>query len=974
MSYRYRVTTVISWAAVLVVALSTLASYSWRPAAAQDASTRPGADILLLVDQSGSMGGQAAGSTAHPNANDSLGLRFEAPQDLVALMAEDQRQVRQDGLHRVAVIAFGDKAVVRLPWTDIASASWEELRAQMSSLNAPDGGLDRGPFANSNLGNTNFQLAFDQAATVFGQLPAGETGRVRAVIVLTDGQPCVSPPATPTPGLGTPTAVPGGYASPCLNAARHMQELQAKARQVFPADQYQIYVVAMNDSRDNYWPSMEKFWQAITGNPERAQKVKSNDDVAVVIHQYWREVTAGLPGEEKVISEPIAPGPVVVPPYLDTITFTLFKSRPEENLEVRDGANTLLTKDTPNVEITGENILKVTVFRPLPGLWRVSTTGSKEKIDIEKRAVIAQGYLNSPSGSQVQFVPTSIEWQLLDSRGQPLPEYTDARYRLEPSVQVKADGEVTPVTLQYKGNSTYEATFTPVKAALHTITMEAIAHDLNDTPITVFSGEVATFAVGQVNLQPVDLAPSCSQFVPLTLTYELRDPAGQPVGVKSSVTVSATVQSVGGASWPAPMLAAADGRFSGEFVPLEAGPQNIRVAASITEPNGNVRPLTEGAGGSFNVTPLLVTPKSPAGAQAQHMPMTIAYQVLDGQGNELKLGPGYQMVFTGTIGIGSQEAPMLTLAPTDATTYAATFVPDQQGNYSLATFAGVQAPDGRHYPAYAHRTQVAVIPTTRLTLQLVHPGTKEQTQYVRRFGINPLKFFSVPNKLVVELQLTDETNQSVDPRAVLSTGATMPVELKVVDADGKKDYSDKFALAATGVPGVFRAEGSGLPAGRYNIDGAVVSSVKTQPAYVIPDANRSARMTVQLRENPFWLALWIAISAALVGLIAYVIFQRWQLRQLSKHPATGTIVVENEYGQILTSRTIAGRNYLVLKDFPTATQLKRLEIRCVNEVDSKQGVVRFSAQLIDGSRTAGRLAPGSMRAPLGKYRVYLRKS
>ena len=56
-----------------------------------------------------------------------------------------------------------------------------------------------------------------------------------------------------------------------------------------------------------------------------------------------------------------------MPPYLDTITFTV-QEPPEENLEVRDGTNTLLTKEMPNVEITGENILKVKVFRPLPGL------------------------------------------------------------------------------------------------------------------------------------------------------------------------------------------------------------------------------------------------------------------------------------------------------------------------------------------------------------------------------------------------------------------------------------------------------------------------------------------------------------------------------------------------------------------------------------------------------------------------------
>ena len=227
------------------------------------------------------MGGLAAGSTAHPDANDRLGLRFEGPQDLVALMAEDRLQAQTDVLHRVAMIAFGDRAAVKLPWTDLVPGSWEELHAQMSSLNAADGGLNAGPFVNSNLGNTNFQLAFDQAAKIFGELPAGETDRKRAIIVVTDGQPCIPPPATPTPGTGTPTATPGGYSSPCLNPARHMQDLQAKVRQVFPADQYRLYVVAMNDSRDNYWPGMEKFWQAIVGSPERAKKVTSNDDLAI---------------------------------------------------------------------------------------------------------------------------------------------------------------------------------------------------------------------------------------------------------------------------------------------------------------------------------------------------------------------------------------------------------------------------------------------------------------------------------------------------------------------------------------------------------------------------------------------------------------------------------------------------------------------------------------------------------------------
>ena len=129
-----------------------------------------------------------------------------------------------------------------------------------------------------------------------------------------------------------------------------------------------------------------------------------------------------------------------------------------------------------------------------------------------------------------------------------------------------------------------------MKAALHTITMEAIAHDLNNAPITVFSGEVATFAVGQVSLQPVDLVPSHSQFTPLTLTYEFAR-SGWSAGRSEVQCHSVCYRAMGvGASWPVPMLAAADGSFHGDLLPLESWPQNIRVAASITEPSGNVRP------------------------------------------------------------------------------------------------------------------------------------------------------------------------------------------------------------------------------------------------------------------------------------------------------------------------------------------------------------------------------------------------
>lgn len=961
------------WLAIasLIVSLALLAQAI--PVSSQAALDAPGVDLLFLVDQSGSMGGEDAGSTAHPDANDRLGLRFEAPQDFVKLIAEDRVQnIHPGAIHRVALIDFGDQPAPRLGWTQIAPESWDELRGLISSLNSDD--LAPGRYLTNNLGNTNFQAAFEEVARAFAQLPSEDSGqRVRAIVVLTDGQPCVPPAPTPEPAPDQPTPTPG-YAAPCLSPTEHMAKLQSDIRQQFPGEDYKIFTVAMNDSRDNYWDSMRGYWDSITGG--RAQKIASNADVGPAFHRIWKELGNALPsgdGERTVISEPVLPGPVVVPPYLDTISFTLFKQRPEETLEVRDAANQLLTMELPDVDESGENIYKITVFRPKPGLWRVSTSGSSDDVDIEMRAVAAQGFLRSPTTSQVQYVPTTIEWQLLDSRGQPLPDYGDVQYRLNPAVTVRVNGETAgPVALDYKGDSTYAATFTPLQSGIHTIEMDASTKDLEGKDVVVFRGDVASFAVGGVSLQPVDLPFSHSQFTPLALTYELRDPTGSPVSVRSGITVSATVRS-GTETWPLMLQPQADGRFSADFVPVQAGAHEIQVAANLRDEAGQLRSLAAGSGGSFNAAPPLVAIKSPAGSQAQHLPMTISYQVLDGLSEQLKLAPGYQMVFTGTLALAGQSDVPLTLQPTDANTFAATYTPTSQGTYDLSTSARVQGPDGRRYPVFDDRLQVSVVPTTRIRLDLVHPGPDEQRQYVRKLALRPAGLFSAPTSLVVEARLLDESGAVADPSTVLKSPAAVPLLLSVVDADSKEDFSDRFVLATTGVPGVYRAEATGLPTGRYDIVATLAPEIRTQPAFVITDAERTVQNNVRLTENPFWVGLLAAIVLAIVGTIVIVVLRKQRAKRLSKHPAHGTLQIENEFNAPIFTKVLAAVNHSVYTDFPPATHIKKLEVKCPNENDSKQGRVQFTAVLDNNTKATGTLAPSSGRVPLGAYKVYIRK-
>lgn len=658
----------------LLLVLSVMLSAVWWTTMAlyaQDDSNQPGVDVLFIVDQSGSMGGIDAGSEAHPEVNDTLGLRFEAPENFVRLMAEDIVQIRKEagGLHRVALIDFGDTAQTRFTWESIAPQSWEELNAQMKSL-AEEGGLAPGRYQTTNLGNTNFIGAFEAAASLFGQLGAPTANRERVIILLTDGYPCVWLTEAKT----------------CANQTQHMATVAELARANFPTPAYKLYVVAMNDSNGNYWDEFGPRWTAIAGEGH-ARKVDSNDDVGVLFHEIWRELTRELTSDVKVTETKIAPGPIVVPPYLDTITFTLFKQRPEETLEVRDATNQALTADMENVSVSGENIYRLTVFRPLPGVWRVSTTGSDEDVDITMASVVARGYLKSPTSAGVQFAPITIEWQLLDSRGQTLPEYEDERYRLRPSVTVQVGDQVLDnIGLDYKGDSTYAATMTPSETGLHLITMEAVAKDVEEQEIEVFRGQVGEFNVNPIAIQAIGLPKAHPQFSTMTLEYMLIGADGSTMRSAADVALSVTFQS-GAENYSMNLSRTTDGHFQGEFVPVIAGSYQIVTIAELRDTNGVQHTIRGQAPDDITVTPVTLQPVDLATEWQQLVPKTLLYEFQDPSGKAVDIAVGITPL--ATIQADDGEHP-LSLQRLEDGRYQGVYTPLVTGRHEVQVALSVQ--------------------------------------------------------------------------------------------------------------------------------------------------------------------------------------------------------------------------------------------------------------------------------------------
>jgi|GEM_PF-6006166 len=628
----------------------------------------PGVDVLFLVDQSGSMGGLAAGSNLHPRANDTLGLRFEAPQNFVRTIAEDRLQVRPETVHRIAVVDFGDNALRRLEWTPIdwtgdASESWNKLNSELARLNSSGGGLNPGRYSNTNRGNTNFVAAFNEAATLMAQLPTSEVNRTRVIILLTDGYPCV-------------WSVP---ANNCLDQNAHMNAVRGLVQDNLSDENFRLYVVAMNDADRDYWSEYGPRWTAIAGTG-RARQVASNADVGLVFHDIWTELSELFPGAPGVVDSPIQPGPIVVPPYLDTISFTLFKKLPDDRLEIHDQADQLMTDDMPDVVANGENIYQLTVFRPQPGLWRVGTNGDPDDVDIQMRTVVASGKLISPPNQVAQALPTTIKWQLRDSRGELLPKYADQRYRLVPAVTVSAGGEVlSEVNLELEGESTYAATFTPFQAGLHTISMEAVAKDLDNKEIVVFSGEVSTFGVSEATLEVTNLTSPYPQFKPVTLNLELQDNGGRRVEVGESVTVSASVIT-SAQIYPINLVRKGDSSFSGTFMPLEPGDHRLVASASVIDAAGDVRELGDLDNTHFTVSRISLQPIANSVKPAQLTKQTLVYEFRYAVGRKVDSSPDLKIM--ATIQKGESILP-LSLERQPNGRYQAVVLPGQAGLYQV---------------------------------------------------------------------------------------------------------------------------------------------------------------------------------------------------------------------------------------------------------------------------------------------------
>lgn len=580
---------------LIVLLLSPLPT----PVLAEGAATQ-GADIVFLIDQSGSM-----------QTSDPLGLRYSGLQYAVEWLG--RTLLEYDPLHqksfRVAVVDFGTYAKQVLDPIEIAPTSednWRDVSSFIEKRLAPEN--------RQGLGTTEMIPAFEKANEVFSTWGAPVSERQRILILLTDGLPFPDP-------------------------ATAMQRVEAMYQATFPHPTYQLHVIGLS-SPDSPWSLFANRWSALSHNQARA--VENRRLLGTHFQRILGQVaqSLGIQGEQEVQC-----GMVAVSPYLDLMRITVHNPDPSVPVNVYDAENRLVNaavvdgitqSDSQLIEVQGHGtaIEAITAFDPRPGNWRVECPSSGEaRPSLFVRQVAAHSQVEMPGQHLALGVPYAVTFRIFDHAGKPLPPEKDPRYaldvRLSAAASEQTDDQTENVVLRFDSTSqAYQGTITPTKAGewSHRLVARSATPDGREQIVA----DTTTPSVQVVQPQAVVSLPAgqVGQLQPVSLTLTLQDNAGYPFfktteilsALKAEATIVAATQTV-----TVPLTASDSGLFNGSFVPFASGDHDVQGHVYLLDPTQpQPREITDGSSTTrFVVQPVELESRIEPRLLTQLVPATI---------------------------------------------------------------------------------------------------------------------------------------------------------------------------------------------------------------------------------------------------------------------------------------------------------------------------------------------------------------
>ncbi len=441
-------------------------------------------DVIFIVDQSGSMSGDAGAAP-----NDPIGSRFEAPRYAMDWLANNRLGRCQNAVHRISVISFGTTVTVNLPLTVINPSTQEEWNNEKEGLEEK--------IEEMRLGATDPLLALKDAKKIIEESnPQGEIERKKVVILLTDGQPCVNSLGCV---FGNDQMDHQAYmkdVSDYLNTnfpfseALLAREVAMKAavteygsfeeipeeikndiiinnpitREDLDSSVY-FWLVAMN-ANSNYLRSDGEVWKALTQS--RAGEIKELKNNAIEVPKVFNDILSSLQG---ITPELLGCGNLAIDPYLAGAVLDVFKVADGLEVEISHDGKSLVTgvgdADYFGVEQYGQYgaIEHYRFAQPPAGLWTITASNCEgveaQFIEFKPITQFLQPSTNVPSYNLNEALfdpndPYRISVKITDAiQDRPLNE--DPNYPLDLNSIISApDGSNTTLPMTFTEQGIWE--------------------------------------------------------------------------------------------------------------------------------------------------------------------------------------------------------------------------------------------------------------------------------------------------------------------------------------------------------------------------------------------------------------------------------------------------------------------------------------------------------------------------------------
>jgi len=534
-----------------------------------------GLDLVLLIDQSGSMSG---GKDLKYPATDPGQARIAAAQFIIQFLFTNRKLLCDDTIHRIGVMGFGSKFVEQLAMTPIdfnASSSLETINTIAEGLTSQIKPLD--------LGSTNFKGGFEQVAQMFASLPdLNSTPRKKMVIVLTDGSPCVATAKECEDGTFDPLGYMSQTLVPYMNDTNGTFPLWNAPYNFQRGDIYVNFVAINNGDYylkaklDANKKTIKDYWEEITESHGGQVYSLGQDQLkipetflAIIGLQMGLIPIKGLEANTPAngaITKLDCNKPVYIDPYVQKVIFYIFKNGPTDiaftftsngqtvklvNGKAETGPSTMVESYSEFFAVAAQYVIN----RPEPGIWTLSCD-EKDVITYKQQFFVGvnlqEPLKDLPLFDEPPYYEVTSPYYLVvkvtDQEGQPIKSNPD--YPLEILVDVKKpDGQILLASEQLKSDeigiykSEKPVDQSQVGRYAMSITVNTDTFDRTKGKITLYKIGTLSYGVRKVNRFDFQIiTPTSGQEFnlngylgsnpipePLTVTIQLVDAKGQPL-------------------------------------------------------------------------------------------------------------------------------------------------------------------------------------------------------------------------------------------------------------------------------------------------------------------------------------------------------------------------------------------------------------------------------------------------------------